>query len=101
MLILIAIIDAKLNLNLVDVKKDLQHSGVAVVGSNPYLPKEGVWQRNGKTSSGYAPDCKQDHRVGMVYAVYPSGTNNIEFCTCFKTPCSDSSNRLQNTVTVK
>ena len=85
----------------VDVKKDLQHSGVAVVGSNPYLPKEGVWQRNGKTSSGYAPDCKQDHRVGMVYAVYPSGTNTIEFCSCFKTPCSQDSNRLETTITVR
>ena len=49
---------------------------------------------------GYAPDCEQDYRVGMVYAVYPD-QKVIEFCTCFKTPCSDSSNRLQDTITVK
>ena len=85
----------------VDVGRDLTNSGVTAIGANPYLPKQGVMQTNGKTSSGYAPDCKQDYRVGMVYSVYPSGTNNIEFCTCFKTPCSDSSNRLQNTVTAR
>ena len=43
---------------------------------------------------------KQDYRVGMVYAVYPD-QKVIEFCTCFKTPCSDSSNRLQDTITAK
>jgi len=84
-----------------DVSNDLTNSGVTAIGANPYQPKSGIWQRNGKTSSGYAPECKQDQRVGMVYAVYPSGTNNIEFCTCFKTPCSDSSSRLQNTVTAR
>ena len=54
-----------------------------------------------KTSSGYAPECQQDNRIGKVYAVYPASTNNIEFCVCFKEPCSDSSNRLQNTLTVR
>ena len=81
-----------------DVNNDLFNSGAVV--KDPYN-NEGVWQRNGKTSSGYAPECKTDYRVGKVYAVYPAGTNNIEFCTCFKMPCSDSSNRLQNTVTVR
>ena len=83
-----------------DVSNDLTNSGVTAVGANPYLPG-GIWQRNGKTNSGYAPECKQDQRVGMVYAVYPASTNNIEFCVCFKTPCSDDSNRLENTITVK
>ena len=83
-----------------DVSNDLTNSGVTAVGANPYLPG-GIWQRNGKTNSGYAPECKQDQRVGMVYAVYPASTNNIEFCVCFKEPCSDSSNRLQNTLTVR
>ena len=83
-----------------DVSNDLTNSGVTAVGANPYLPG-GIWQRNGKSDSGYAPECEQDQRVGMVYAVYPLDTNNIEFCTCFKTPCSDSSNRLQNTITAK
>ena len=84
-----------------DVSNDLTNSGVTAIGANPYSPKQGIWQRNGKTSSGYAPECKQDARIGKVYAVYPASTNNIEFCVCFKEPCSDSSNRLQNTVTVK
>ena len=81
-----------------DVNNDLYNSGAVV--KDPYN-NEGVWQRNGKTSSGYAPECKTDYRVGKVYAVYPASTNNIEFCTCFKTPCSDSSNILQDTITVK
>ena len=59
------------------------------------------WMRNGKTSSGYAPECKSDARKGLVYAVYPSGTTNIEFCTCFKKPCSDNANRLEDTITVR
>ena len=84
-----------------DVSNDLTNSGVTAVGANPYSPKEGIWQRNGKTNSGYAPECKTDYRVGKVYAVYPASTNNIEFCVCFKEPCSDSSNRLQNTLTVR
>ena len=41
------------------------------------------------------------NKVGKVYAVYPASTNNIEFCTCFKTPCSDNLNILQDTITVK
>ena len=84
-----------------DVSNDLTNSGVTAIGANPYSPKEGIWQRNGKTSSGYAPECQQDYRIGKVYAVYPASTNNIEFCVCFKEPCSDSSNRLQNTLTVR
>ncbi len=83
------------------VNNDLANSGVIDVGANPYSPKEGIWQRNGKTNSGYAPECKTDYRVGKVYAVYPASTNNIEFCVCFKEPCSDSANRLQNTVTLR
>ena len=59
------------------------------------------WMRNGKTSSGYAPECKSDARQGLVWAVYPSGTTNIEFCTCFKKPCSDNANRLEDTITVR
>ena len=81
-----------------DVNNDLFNSGAVV--KDPYN-NEGVWQRNGKTSSGYAPECKTDYRVGKVYAVYPASTNNIEFCTCFKTPCSDNLNILQDTITVK
>ena len=84
-----------------DVSNDLTNSGVTAIGANPYSPKEGIWQRNGKTSSGYAPECQQDYRIGKVYAVYPASTNNIEFCVCFKEPCSDISNRLQNTLTVR
>ena len=84
-----------------DVSNDLTNSGATAIGANPYSPKEGIWQRNGKTSSGYAPECQQDYRIGKVYAVYPASTNNIEFCVCFKEPCSDSSNRLQNTLTVR
>ena len=80
------------------VNNDLFNSGAVV--KDPYN-NEGVWQRNGKTSSGYAPECKTEYRVGKVYAVYPASTNNIEFCTCFKTPCSDNSNILQDTITVK
>ena len=80
------------------VNNDLFNSGAVV--KDPYN-NVGVWQRNGKTSSGYAPECKTDYRVGKVYAVYPAGTNNIEFCTCFKMPCSDSSNRFQDTLTVE
>ena len=80
------------------VGKDLYNSGA--VTKDPYN-NEGIWQRNGKTSSGYAPECKTDYRVGKVYAVYPSGTNNIEFCSCFKTPCSQDSNRLETTITVR
>ena len=60
-----------------------------------------IWMRNGKTSSGYAPECKSDARQGLVWAVYPSGTTNIEFCTCFKKPCSDNANRLEDTITVR
>ena len=59
------------------------------------------WMRNGKTSSGYAPECKSDARQGLVWAVYPSGTTNIEFCACFEKPCSDNSNRLEKTITVR
>ena len=66
------------------------------------------WMRNGKISSGYAPECKSDARQGLVWAVYPrdnywsySGTTNIEFCTCFKKPCSDNANRLEDTITVR
>ena len=84
-----------------DVSNDLTNSGVTAIGANPYSPKQGIWQRNGKTSSGYAPECKLNERIGKVYAVYPASTNNIEFCVCFKEPCSDSSNRLQNTLTVR
>ena len=80
------------------VSNDLYKSGA--VGKDPYN-NEGVWQRNGKTNSGYAPECKTDYRVGKVYAVYPSGTNNIEFCSCFKKPCSQDSNRLETTITVR
>ena len=82
-----------------DVNNDLYASGLR----QPYKnnPIAGNWQRNGKTTSGYAPECKTDYRVGYIYAVYPASTNNIEFCTCLKTPCSDSSNRLQDTITVK
>jgi len=83
------------------VNNDLANSGVIDVGANPYSPKEGIWQRNGKTNSGYAYQCKTDYKVGKVYAVYPASTNNIEFCVCFKEPCSDSANRLQNTVTLR
>ena len=39
------------------VNNDLANSGVIDVGANPYSPKEGIWQRNGKTNSGYAPEC--------------------------------------------
>ena len=82
-----------------DVNNDLYASGLR----QPYKnnPIAGNWQRNGKTTSGYAPECKTDNEVGYIYAVYPASTNNIEFCTCLKTPCSDSSNRLQDTITVK
>ena len=86
---------------LFNLSNDLTNSGATAIGANPYSPKEGIWQRNGKTSSGYAPECQQDYRIGKVYAVYPASTNNIEFCVCFKEPCSDSSNRLQNTLTVR
>ena len=79
------------------VNNDLFNSGAVV--KDPYN-NEGVWQRNGKKTYGYAPECKQDYRVGKVYAVYPD-QKVIQFCTCFKTPCSDSSNRLQDTITVK
>jgi len=48
------------------VGKDLYNSGA--VTKDPYN-NEGIWQRNGKTSSGYAPECKTDYRVGKVYAV--------------------------------
>ena len=81
-----------------DVNNDLYNSG-AVVKDAYY--NEGVWQRNGKSNSGYAPQCEIDRQVGKVYAVYPAGTNNIEFCACFKTPCSDTANRLQDTLTVR
>ena len=81
------------------VSNDLTNSG-ALAKQSPYN-NGGIWQRNGKTSSGYAPECQQDFRVGMVYAVYPQNTNNIEFCSCVKTPCSNSANRLQGTITVK
>jgi len=80
------------------VSNDLYNSGAVV--RDPYK-NEGVWQRNGKTSSGYAPECKTDYRVGKVYAVYPASTNNIEFCSCFKTPCSDDANRLETTITAR
>ena len=80
------------------VGKDLTNGPLAI--KNPY-GNGGIWWRNGKTSSGYAPECKHDDKVSRVYAVYPSGTNNIEFCTCFKTPCSDNSNRSEGTITVK
>ena len=66
------------------------------------------WMRNGKTSSGYAPECKSDARQGLVWAVYPrdnywsySGTTNIEFCTCFKKPCSDNANSMEDIITVR
>ena len=71
------------------------------------LSQEGLSAQNvkgrsfGTTISGYAPECEQDARIGKVYAVYPASTNNIEFCVCFKEPCSVDSNRLQNTITVK
>ena len=81
-----------------DVNNDLYNSGAVVKDA---YNNQGVWQRNGKTNSGYAPECQTDAKVGKVYAVYPSGTNNIEFCSCFKTPCSNISNRLQDTLTVK
>ena len=81
-----------------DVSNDLTNS--ALSKQSPYN-NGGIWQRNGKTSSGYAPECQQDFRVGMVYAVYPQNTNNIEFCSCVKTPCSNSENRIQGTITVK
>ena len=84
-----------------DVSNDLTNSGVTAIGANPYSPKQGIWQRNAKKNSGYAPECKTDYRVGKVYAVYPSGTNNIEFCSCFKKPCSQDSNRLETTITVR
>ena len=80
------------------VGKDLTNGPLAI--KNPY-GNGGIWWRNGKTSSGYAPECKHDDKVSRVYAVYPSGTDTIEFCTCVKTPCSVDSNRLQNTITVK
>ena len=79
------------------VGKDLTNGPLAK--QTPYN-NGGIQQRNGKKTYGYAPDCEQDYRVGMVYAVYPD-QKVIEFCTCFKTPCSDSSNRLQDTITVK
>ena len=84
-----------------DVSNDLTNSGATAIGANPYSPKQGIWQRNGKTSSGYAPECKLNERIGKVYGVYPASTNNIELCVCFKEPCSVSSNRLQNTLTVR
>jgi len=61
----------------------------------------GIWMRNGKTSSGYAPECKSDTRKGLVWAVCPSGTTKIEFFTCFKKPCLDNANRLEDTITVR
>ena len=79
------------------VSADLANNGFARL--SPYN-NGGLWQRNGKKTYGYAPDCEQDYRVGMVYAVYPD-QKVIEFCTCFKTPCSDNSNRSENTITVK
>ena len=79
------------------VSADLKNNGLARL--SPYN-NGGLWQRNGKKTYGYAPECKQDYRVGMVYAVYPD-QKVIQFCTCFKTPCSDNSNRFENTITVK
>ena len=84
-----------------DVSNDLTNSGATAIGANPYSPKAGIWQRNGKTNSGYAPECKEDQRAGMVYGVYPANTNNVELCVCFEKPCSDDSNRLVNTLTVR
>ena len=84
-----------------DVSNDLTNSGVTAIGANPYSPKQGIWQRKRNTSSWYAPECQQHNRLGNVYSVDPAITNNIEFCVCFKEPCSDSSNRLQNTLTVR
>ena len=80
------------------VSNDLTNSSLSK--QSPYN-NGGIWQRNGKTSSGYAPEYQQDFRVGMVYAVYPQNTNNIEFCSCFKTPCSSDSNRLEKTITAR
>jgi len=82
----------------VSVSNDLTNS--ALSKQSPYN-NGGIWQRNGKTSSGYAPECQQDFRVGMVYAVYPAGSNSIEFCTCVQTPCSNSSNRFETILVVK
>jgi len=80
-----------------DVNNDLYNSGA--IYRDPYN-NEGVWQ-NGGTNSGYAAQCKTDYRVGKTYSVYPTGTNNVKFCSCFKIPCSDNSNRLENTITVR
>ena len=67
---------------------------------NPFK-NGGIWWRNGKTDSGYAPECKDDDKVSRVYAVYPSATNTIEFCTCYKTPCSKETNRDETTISVR
>ena len=81
-----------------NVGTDLTNGPLAI--KNPY-GNGGIWWRNGKTSSGYAPECKHNDKVSRVYAVYPSGTDTIEFCTCVKTPCSQDSNRLETTITVR
>ena len=33
--------------------------------------------------------------------VYPSATDTIEFCTCYKTPCSKETNRDETTISVR
>ena len=51
------------------------YSGVTAIGANPYSPKQGIWQRNGKTTK-YAPMC-QTQIVEKKFIIYPASTNNI------------------------
>ena len=80
------------------VGKDLRNGPLAK--KNPY-DNGGVWWR---AANQIKFGCKLDSDVGRVYAEYPAvhgKPNQINFCTCFKTPCRQDSNRFQDTITVK
>ena len=67
---------------------------------NPY-DNGGVWWR---AAHQIKFGCKLEGDVGRVLAEFSEvhgKPNVINFCTCFKTPCSDSSNRFQDTLTVE
>ena len=73
---------------------------------NPYYP-DGVtirWEGIKKFGAHRWGDCsmaKNDSNVGFVCMDAVNNAKTVSVCTCIKTPCNQSANRLENTIQVE
>ena len=71
------------------------------------MDNEGRWKNPYKSSGnrvqqpGRCNGAQSDGNAGFVWIFGDNSANNVTVCTCVKTPCNQSSNRLENTIQIE